>query len=939
MFKKIVLLSFFIISFLFLVSCVKNTNKVVFVNEFYNSTTVEVKNDTKIESSKIPSTFCEGYSFIGWYEGDFLIDIENIVIRRNYNLVARYEIKTYIIIFIGNDNNTILTTQVNHNEKLPVPDTSLTTIPGYEFVGWYTSLSFTYLYDFNVFVTEGTTIYGKWENINTNKTIVPLPVSNTDIVYDGFNHIGILESQYYTVTNNFNKNAETYESIVTLVDPINTMWDNTSSQPLVIEWTILPLVISPIYNTFSKEYDSLLTVESTDLPDINSFLLPGDICNITGFYNSKDVSSNITVNFILDNPNYQLNNSVHHGEITFSTINVIPVGVYKYENQTDPLFGYNYFIKTSEIPTFAGLISRENGESAGTYNYTLGTLELNNSSNFNKNNYILYLDTTNKFVILAQEVAGYEVYNYSHTFVSGDLGTSSGSGSAASHEEGSSTLSNFVWNYSAGAFKGFNATKGIQVGSAGSPQTTAFIFSTILPEGSIVTSYLLNLSVANGGNASYTVSFGNYNFTSTFSNTNPADYSVNDLSEAASFFSVSLLSTASIALYIKNISFSLLIPSDGNSNNLVTFYDKDLNVLTTNYVLTGTNVSVPASSLTVVEGYNFVGWFVDSLYTTPFDFDTVINTNTSIYGKWEANEITPPTYVGYYESLNNQANILNALISLLRSTIHYKTYGDARYNYVEDTKNPNSQYILYEMDRTKFIPLDWGSGGVITLPSGGTYSVDREHVWACNDMRIMPASMSSKITIYEDFVLMSGGWDYRPDNSSKGHFSDLHNLWNAVRTVNQSLHSDHFYGNTGVTGAPNRSGSIFYPGDEFVGDIARILFYMDIMYPYLTLVPTGNANANEGSIYYGFLDTLLQWNLNDPVSAEEIARNNSIFALQGNRNPFIDYPSLVNIIYTSSNPLPSSKGHIDMTNVLYNILVMNKYIIANQEFSKYQKVN
>ena len=90
-------------------------------------------------------------------------------------------------------------------------------------------------------------------------------------------------------------------------------------------------------------------------------------------------------------------------------------------------------------------------------------------------------------------------------------------------------------------------------------------------------------------------------------------------------------------------------------------------------------------------------------------------------------------------------------------------------------------------------------------------------------------------------------------------------------------------------GDPNKSvDNIFYPGDEYIGDIARVLFYMTLVYPELTLVNEGDSNAIKGSIYYGYLNILLQWNMADPVSAEEIARNEKIFNAQGNRNPFID---------------------------------------------------
>ncbi len=177
--------------------------------------------------------------------------------------------------------------------------------------------------------------------------------------------------------------------------------------------------------------------------------------------------------------------------------------------------------------------------------------------------------------------------------------------------------------------------------------------------------------------------------------------------------------------------------------------------------------------------------------------------------------------------------------------------------------------------------MGWPLGGDFEIEDFDKYSIDREHVWSVSNMRIRPFDLNRNLNTFTDFVINTNYdkrddlnyFDGRPSASNRGHYSDLHNMYNAVRYTNQTLHSNYYYGNTGVTGEPNKSlNNIFYPGDEYKGDIARIMFYMTLMYPHLTLVDEGDPNAFTGTIYYGYLDHLLEWSIEDPVSIEEILK-------------------------------------------------------------------
>ncbi|PKL00658.1 MAG: hypothetical protein CVV56_05035 [Tenericutes bacterium HGW-Tenericutes-1] len=96
--------------------------------------------------------------------------------------------------------------------------------------------------------------------------------------------------------------------------------------------------------------------------------------------------------------------------------------------------------------------------------------------------------------------------------------------------------------------------------------------------------------------------------------------------------------------------------------------------------------------------------------------------------------------------------------------------------------------------------------------------------------------------------------------------------------------------------------SYFEPRDDIKGDVARMLFYMAVRYEGnngeidLELL---NGLTSSVSNNIGDLTTLLLWNELDPVSEAEVLRNNLVYSYQGNRNPFIDHPEWVELIFGS----------------------------------------
>ena len=343
---------------------------------------------------------------------------------------------------------------------------------------------------------------------------------------------------------------------------------------------------------------------------------------------------------------------------------------------------------------------------------------------------------------------------------------------------------------------------------------------------------------------------------------------------------------------------------------VVTFISEGVEIGYQNLIY-GENVEMPLGL--VKENHILDGWTIDQTHLVQFDFDSKISSDITLYAKWipDASDLTSIDFSGfsnYYTQLETSNDIITDLAKLLRNTIDYVSYGDARYVY---TKYDNdSQVILYDVPSSisyRKVPAygtaGWGTGGVITT-SSFTVTINREHIWACNDMQIMPINSDRTLDGYVGYKINNGSFDDRPSNTDRGHYSDLHNLWNSLATPNQN-HSDHFFGEENSSSiSPYLLNDAFYPGDEYKGDIARALFYMTLMYPYLTLVEKGSPNAYEGYIYYGYLDVLLKWNEEDPVSYYEIERNQTIFNEQGNRNPFIDFYDyyFADLIFTFGDP-------------------------------------
>ncbi|WP_298311696.1 endonuclease [uncultured Aquimarina sp.] len=182
---------------------------------------------------------------------------------------------------------------------------------------------------------------------------------------------------------------------------------------------------------------------------------------------------------------------------------------------------------------------------------------------------------------------------------------------------------------------------------------------------------------------------------------------------------------------------------------------------------------------------------------------------------------------------------------------------------------------------THFTDQDPGSGGT----SEGEF-YNREH--------IIPQSVFNQVTPQRSdahFVVPSDKYV----NGQRGSFP-----FGRVENANLTTSNGSKRGNNLDAGySAGYTATVFEPIDEFKGDIARMHFYFATRYE-------DNVAGYSYSMFNGtsdqvfdntFLSILVTWHLQDPVSTREIDRNDAIFARQNNRNPFIDHPEYVQMIW------------------------------------------
>jgi len=181
--------------------------------------------------------------------------------------------------------------------------------------------------------------------------------------------------------------------------------------------------------------------------------------------------------------------------------------------------------------------------------------------------------------------------------------------------------------------------------------------------------------------------------------------------------------------------------------------------------------------------------------------------------------------------------------------------------YDTSSKNVLLFYGYNDIDQTKF-------NDRIRCEDSSCHQSNCKNLW--NREHVFPKSKILKNENYSDII------------------KDLHNIRASDPKMNTKKGNRNF--GLGKLASGINSKGEFFPGEEWKGDVARTIMYMCLKYPE-------NCKSNQisaGCMTYNYNckipELFLKWNEADPVSQIEINRNEIIYKVQGNRNPFIDFP-------------------------------------------------
>lgn len=320
------------------------------------------------------------------------------------------------------------------------------------------------------------------------------------------------------------------------------------------------------------------------------------------------------------------------------------------------------------------------------------------------------------------------------------------------------------------------------------------------------------------------------------------------------------------------------------------------------------------------DGYTFIGWYqtiINTPFNNIFDFNTLLNENVRLYAKWEINNITEherndnllDEYYDPIKGLNDEDLVLGLRNIITNTHTNLTSYEEAKFILNKADKTLYDNDLVVGIYYRQSVNATWDST-----------SWHREHVW--------PNSKLGKTNV---------------EANDRDQATDLHNLRAINPSTNSSRSNRYFTNSTFNSPIGHTIGSdAYYPGDEDIGDVARILMYMALRYDFLKLTNNQSllilGDYTMETTFMGELNVLYNWHLKDPVDAFEISRNEVIYTNQGNRNPFIDQPELFEEVYeyfVEQDSINLSSKNMTLLNIEVTIYINYTEFINTKKYLKF----
>ncbi len=265
---------------------------------------------------------------------------------------------------------------------------------------------------------------------------------------------------------------------------------------------------------------------------------------------------------------------------------------------------------------------------------------------------------------------------------------------------------------------------------------------------------------------------------------------------------------------------------------------------------------------------------------------------------------TKEAYDGYYHDITSWTNGEDLKQKLY--DVSHKTYRPLNYTAPNYQTNINADYTYLDFE---YLDVIYSENDVYKSESNKGWQ--REHAFCaslmCGSLTANAVKRVGRATDFHNLIAADASANSSRGNKNYGVADKTHpNYQN--RTTDQ--------GRDGYSFDPVN----FEPGDNDKGRVARAIFYMAMMYKNdevdeingftmkgLRVVedPVTYVQGESGAFAIGNLSTLLEWNKNYPVDYLEMQHNISVYKdindidgyAQGNRNPFVDYPHLVDYVF------------------------------------------